>query len=89
MTQPNINPINTEQYRIPVAQKPLIQQKVAEMLRDDVIEPSTSLWNSPILLVPKKSSADKKEYRFCVDYKNLNKLTETQTFPIPNLDEEL
>lgn len=47
------------------------------------------MWNSPILLVPKKSCNDKKEYRFCVDYKNVNKVCELQTFPMPNLDEEL
>lgn len=88
-TKPGTNPVNTKQYRIPHSQKEIVQDKIKEMLKDDVIEPSTSLWNSPLLIVPKKSADDHKEYRFCVDYKNLNTKTETQTFPMPNLDEEL
>lgn len=89
LTEPNINPINVRQYKTSVGQKEIIQKKVEQMLKDDIIEPSTSLWNFPIILAPKKSSTDKKEFRFCVDYKQLNKYTETQTFPMPNLDEEL
>lgn len=67
--KPGTNPINTKQYRIPHQQKEIVEEKIREMLENDIIEPSTSLWNSPLLLVPKKSSQDKKEYRFCVDYK--------------------
>lgn len=48
-----------------------------------------SMWNSPLLIVPKKSQGDKKNYRFCIDFKNINKITETETFPMPNLEEEL
>lgn len=88
-TKPGTNPVNTKQYRLPHGQKPLIREKIAEMLKHGIIEPSTSMWNSPILLVPKKSCTDKKEYRFCVDYKGVNKTSELQTFPMPNLDEEL
>lgn len=87
--KPGTDPVNTKQYRIPHGQKVLVQEKIAEMLKHGIIEPSTSLWNSPILLFPKKSSKDKKEYRFCVDYKNVNKTTETRTYPMPNLEEEL
>lgn len=64
-------------------------KKIDEMLEKGVIEPSKSQWNSPILLVPKKSETDKKAYRLVVDYKNVNKQTETQTFPMPNLEEEV
>lgn len=88
-TEPNISPINVRQLKTSVGQKEIIQEKVKQMLRDDIIEPSTSLCNFPIILAPKKSSGDKKEFRFCVDSKQLNKRTETQTFPMPNLDEEL
>lgn len=87
--KPGTNPVNTKQYRIPHAQKALVQEKIADMLKNKIIEPSTSIWNSPILLVPKKSTDHEKEYRFCVDYKNVNKNTELQTFPMPNLEEEL
>lgn len=88
-TKPGINPINTKQYKIPLAQREIIQKKIDEMLEKGIIEPSKSLWNSPLLLVPKKSTTDEKEYRLVIDYRNLNKQTETQTYPMPNLEEEL
>lgn len=89
LTKPDINPINVRQHKTSLAEKEIIQEKIKQMLRDDIIEPSTSLWNSPIVLAPKKSSTDKKEFRFCVNYSRINKQTETQTFPMPNLEEEL
>lgn len=88
-TTPGMNPINTKQYKIPLAQRDIIQKKIEEMLQKGIIEPSKSLWNSPLLLVPKKSQTDEKEYRLVIDYRNLNKHTETQTYPMPNLEEEL
>lgn len=89
LTRPDANPINTRQYKIPHGQWDIANSKIEEMLANGVIEKSTSMWNSPLLIVPKKSENDVKEYRFCIDFKNLNKITETQTFPMPNLEEEL
>lgn len=89
LTVPGINPVNARQYKIPIGQKSIIQKKIERMLKDDIIGSSTSLWNSPVLFVSKKSSTDKKKYRLVIDFKNVNKQTETQTFPMPKLDEEL
>ena len=44
------------------------------MIPDGIIQHSTSLWNSPILLVPKKPDAsDKKKWRVVVAFYKLNK----------------
>jgi hypothetical protein len=49
------NPVYIKNYRIPQAQKAEINSQVEKMLENDIIESSISRYNSPVLLVPKKS----------------------------------
>lgn len=52
-----------------------MDQKVREMLKLGVIEPAHSAWQSHIILVPKPDGS----IRFCVDYREVNKLTTFDT----------
>jgi hypothetical protein len=42
---------------------------------------------APVLLVPKKSLDGKPKYRFCVDFRALNKITRFDNYPLPVFDE--
>ena len=58
------------------------QREVKEMHERGVIERSASEWCSATVIVSERDS----DYRFCVDFQNLNKLTRRDTYPIPNMD---
>jgi hypothetical protein len=58
---------------------------VQEMLKQGLIQPNTSPFSSPMLLVKKKDGS----YRFCVDYRHLNAITKKGQYPVPIIDELL
>ena len=76
-------PIKQHPYRMnPLKQKHL-QDEVKYLLENDFIEPSQSIYSSPCILVSKSNGT----YRMCTDYRKVNSVTKTDSFPIPRIDD--
>jgi len=79
-------PIYQRPYRLPYAQKAEIDKQVDQLIQDEIISPSESLWNAPLLIVPKKvDSTGNTKYRVVVDFRKLNNLTVGDAFPMPDI----
>lgn len=82
-------PVYIPNYRTIHSQNEEITSQVQKLICDDIIEPSVSPYNSPILLVPKKSEGQDKKWRLVVDFRQLNKKVLADKFPLPRIDEIL
>lgn len=82
-------PIYVKNYRLPKTQKTEINRQVNELLENNLIEQSISSYNSPLILVPKKTNDNTKKWRMCVDFRMLNKKLIQDKYPLPRIDDIL
>lgn len=85
----NNEPVYTRNYRTPHTQKQEIERQVKNLLDNELIEISRANYNSPIILVPKKSGTKDKKWRMCIDYRQLNKKLIPDRHPLPRIDDIL
>mmetsp|Transcript_17599 Transcript_17599/g.22837 ORF Transcript_17599/g.22837 Transcript_17599/m.22837 type:complete len:225 (+) Transcript_17599:323-997(+) len=78
-------PVYGRTYRKSPEEKKIIKEHVEKMLKQKIIQPSESEWNSPILLTKKKNSS----WRFCIDFRRINDLTKKDNYPLPRIDDTL
>lgn len=79
-------PVYNKQYRLPHVHKEEINRQVQTFIDNGLVEPSTSSFNSPVLIVPKKQ---KGKWRMCIDYRSVNKKVIQDRFPLPRIDDIL
>lgn len=72
-------PIKQRHYPISPALQRQVNEELDQMLKDGIVEPSDSPWASPIILVKKPDG----KYRFCVDFRQLNRVTKRDAYPLP------
>jgi hypothetical protein len=78
----NSPPIRQPVRRLSPHRRDEVKQLLSQMLERGVIEPSSSPWGSPVVLVRKKDGST----RFCVDYRKLNGATRKDAYPLPRID---
>lgn len=81
-------PIWTKQYPYPYSDNEFINKEIQDLLRNEIIQPSRSPYNSPIWTVAKKGTDDqgKPKRRMVVDFQKLNAQTITDRYPIPDVN---
>ena len=62
-----------------------LKKQLEEMLKKGFIRPSVSPWGAPTFLVNKKDGI----MRLCVDYRQLNKVTNKNKYPFPRINDLL
>jgi len=80
---PGTSPISIAPYRMSASKLGELKKKLEELLEKQFITPSVSPWGAPVLLVKKKDGG----MRLCVDYRQLNKVTIKNWYPLPRIDD--
>lgn len=78
-------PFFSAPYRLSYSEKEKVKVIIDDLLKHKIIRPSHSPYTSPIVLVKKKCGA----VRMCVDYRNLNKITERDNYPLPLIEDQI
>ena len=78
-------PIKQAVRRLGPAERETVKELLNKMQSQNVIQPSSSPWASPIVLVRKKNGT----HWFCVDYRKVNAVTRKDAYPLPCIDDIL
>ncbi|GJW08412.1 putative reverse transcriptase domain-containing protein, partial [Tanacetum coccineum] len=80
---PGAAPVARAPYRLAPAEMKELAEQLKELSDKGFIRPSSSPWGAPILFVKKKDGS----FRMCIDYRELNKLTVKNRYPLPRIDD--
>jgi len=82
-TIPGVSPIAQSPYRMAPMELAELKVQLQELLDKGFIRPSNSPWGAPVLFVKKKDGT----LRLCIDYRQLNKVTVKNRYPLPRIDD--
>ncbi|GJX58901.1 putative reverse transcriptase domain-containing protein [Tanacetum coccineum] len=80
---PGATPIAKTPYRLAPSEMKELMSQLQELLDKGFIRPSSSPWGAPILFVKKKDGS----MRMCIVYRELNKVTVKNVYPLPRIDD--
>ncbi|GJT59882.1 putative reverse transcriptase domain-containing protein [Tanacetum coccineum] len=80
---PGAAPVARAPYRLAPTEMKELSKQLQELLEKGFIRPSSSPWGAPVLFVKKKDGS----FRMCIDYRELNKLTIKNRYPLPRIDD--
>ena len=82
---PGSEPPHKSPYRLSNAEMEELRNQVETLLEQGWIRPSSSPYGAPVIFVPKKNG----QWRMCIDYRALNKITVKNRYPLPRIEELL
>jgi hypothetical protein len=80
---PGSGPISKASYRMAPTELKELKEQLQELLDKGFIRLSVSPWGAPVLFVKKKDES----IRLCIDYKEINRVTVWNNYPLPIIDE--
>ncbi|GKG08087.1 hypothetical protein Tco_0333919, partial [Tanacetum coccineum] len=80
---PGAAPVARAPYRLAPSEMKELYEQLKEMSDKGFIRPSSSPWGAPVLFVKKKDGS----FRMCINYRELNKLTVKNRYPLPRIDD--
>ncbi|GJT36757.1 hypothetical protein Tco_0936622 [Tanacetum coccineum] len=80
---PGAAPVARAPYRLAPSEMEELSTQLQELSDKGFIRPSSSPWGAPVLFVKKKDGS----FRMCIDYRELNKLTVKNRYPLPRIDD--
>nr|GEW02114.1 hypothetical protein [Tanacetum cinerariifolium] len=78
---PGAAPVARAPYQLAPSKMKELSEQLQELSKKGFIRPSSSPWGAPILFVKKKDGS----FRMCIDYRELNKLTVKNRYPLPRI----
>ena len=80
---PGTAPISKQAYKMVPVEMGELKKQVVELQQKGFIRPSISPWGAPVLFVKKKDGS----LRLCIDYRELNRVTIKNKYPLPRIDD--